>query len=59
MKLYAGAIRFIGDAKKKLNEIINSKEDDVRYYNICNKDKAKILIDGKGTVLQEVDYYLL
>lgn len=45
--------------KKRIKAIINSKEDDVRYYNICPKDKAKILIDGKGSVHQDADYYLL
>ncbi len=45
--------------KGRLESIINSKEDHIRYYSICEKDKAKILIDGHGTVQQEADYHLL
>ena len=45
--------------KSRLEIIINPKEDHIRYYHICKKDKEKILIDGTGTLSQESDYHLL
>lgn len=45
--------------KKRLATIINPKEDNIRYYSICNKDKQKIIIDGAGSLTQDNDYYLL
>lgn len=47
------------ELKGRLELIINSEEDHIRYYSICKKDKGKILIDGNGSVHQEADYHLI
>ena len=47
------------ELKSRLELIINPAEDHIRYYSICNKDKAKILIDGKGSIHQDADYHLM
>ena len=49
----------LNDLKNRLETIINSEEDHIRYYSICKKDKAKILIDGKGSIHQDADYHLI
>ncbi|MEE9326664.1 MAG: CRISPR-associated endonuclease Cas2 [Cocleimonas sp.] len=46
------------ELKARLEAIINKKEDHVRYYGICNKDKSKILIDGSGSITRDNDYYM-
>ena len=45
--------------KQRLKKIINEKEDDIRYYGICNKDRSKIVFDGITSMTQNNDYYLL
>ncbi len=40
-------------------EIMNPKEDHVRYYGLCNKDKTKVLLDGKGVISKEQDHHIL
>lgn len=44
--------------KNRLEKIIHTDKDHVRYYSICNKDKNKIQIDGKGTLTPQKDYHL-
>ena len=45
--------------KQRLEKIINTNEDHIRYYGICNKDKGKILFDGMGSITPDNDYHLL
>ena len=45
--------------KQRLKKIINEKEDDIRYYGICNKDRSKIVYDGIASMTQNNEYYLL
>jgi len=47
------------DIKQRLEKIINTTEDHIRYYGICNKDKGKILLDGTGSITQNNDYHFL
>ncbi len=47
------------DLKTRLDTIINKKEDHVRYYGLCNKDKPKILLDGAGSITPDNDYHLI
>ncbi len=46
------------DLKIRLDTIIDKKEDHVRYYGLCNKDKPKILLDGEGSITKDDDYYM-
>ena len=47
------------EIKQRLKKVINTKEDHIRYYGICNKDKSKILFDGTGILTPDADYHLL
>ena len=45
--------------KQRLEKIIDPEVDHIRYYGLCPKDKNKILMDGKGSLTEDQDYYLL
>ncbi len=45
--------------QQRLTNIINPKEDHIRYYKLCDKDKNKITLDGRGQITQDDDYYFL
>lgn len=47
------------ELQQRIDSIIDSQEDHLRYYRLCGKDLPKIQIDGRGTVSTESDYYLL
>jgi len=45
--------------KQALNRLIDETEDRVRYYELCPKDKPKIIIDGQGQVTKPADYHII
>ncbi len=44
--------------EEKLAGILDPEEDQVRYYNLCPKDRDGILIDGDGEVTREHDFLM-
>ena len=44
------------DLKQRLAEKINSSEDNVRYYVLCDACLKKVEIHGKGQVTQDTGY---
>jgi CRISPR-associated protein Cas2 len=40
-----------------LQTLMDEQEDHVRYYQLCNQDRGKILIDGIGEVTPNHDYH--
>ncbi len=44
--------------KEKLAGLLDPAEDQVRYYILCPKDRAGIVIDGEGEVTKEHDFLL-
>ena len=49
----------LDELKNRLNDLIDEKEDHVRFYPLCPKDLPGILIDGPGNVTGDPDYHLL
>lgn len=47
------------ELQRRLGDLMNPAEDQVRYYNLCGKDKRHIVIDGAGRVSVDPDYNLL
>lgn len=47
------------DLWKRLTAIIDDKADKLRSYRMCGKDQAAVLIDGKGKISQDWDYFIL
>lgn len=45
--------------KQHIAKIIVPEEDHIRYYGLCHKDQAKVLLQGAGKRSQERDFYLL
>ena len=45
--------------KQRIEKIIDPDEDHVRYYGLCGKDIAKILMDGQGDLSVDEDYHLI
>ncbi|MGH8548900.1 MAG: CRISPR-associated endonuclease Cas2 [Methylococcales bacterium] len=45
--------------KRQVLRWIDPKEDHVRYYPLCGKDKPGILLDGPGTISANPDYHLV
>ncbi|MEE9356408.1 MAG: CRISPR-associated endonuclease Cas2 [Methylococcaceae bacterium] len=44
--------------QQKIAALINIEADHVRYYPICPKDQKGILLDGKGSISPNNDFYL-
>jgi CRISPR-associated protein Cas2 len=44
--------------KKRLAKLIDPELDQVRYYRLCAKDLALILLNGSGIITTEPDYHL-
>jgi len=49
----------ITDLKHRLCRIADLSEDQIRYYQLCPKDKEKILIDGPGEVTRDEDFKVI
>lgn len=45
--------------KQRIAEWIDAREDHVRYYPLCPKDVAGIVIDGTGDKTLDSDYFLV
>ena len=45
--------------QQRLSDLMNPAEDQVRYYNLCGKDKQLIVIDGAGQVSTDPDFTIL
>ena len=46
----------LADLKQRLAEKIDSSEDNVRYYVLCDACLKKVEIHGKGQVTQDTGY---
>ena len=46
----------LADLKQRLAEKIDSSEDNVRYYVLCDAGLKKVEIHGKGQVTQDTGY---
>lgn len=42
----------------RVKKIINTEEDSVRYYSLCQSCLPKIMIDGLGEVQREKPYFV-
>ena len=49
----------IQELQQRLDVLIAQEKDRVHYYPLCQKDRARILIDGPGAVTQDWDYFLI
>jgi CRISPR-associated protein Cas2 len=47
------------ELQKRLAHLIDVEQDEVRYYQLCQKDVEKIRIDGQGKVSQDYDYMIV
>lgn len=45
--------------QEKLTALIDHKDDHIRYYTICPKDKKGILLDGKNKSSTNNNYHLV
>jgi CRISPR-associated protein Cas2 len=45
--------------KERLGGLIDSKEDNVRYYILCETCVKKIEVQGKGAVTQDTGYVIV
>ena len=48
----------IRSVQQKIAAIIDEEEDHVRYYKLCGKDRAAIVIYGPGKLTKPEDFYL-
>ncbi len=49
----------LGNLKQKLVDTINSAEDNIRLYILCEDCKRKVLIEGEGTVTEDEEVYVV
>lgn len=47
------------ELKERIADLIDEKEDHVRYYPLCPKDVSGLIIDGTGQKTMDPDYYLI
>ena len=47
------------ELQRRLGDLMEPVEDQVRYYNLCGKDKQNIVVDGAGRVSTDPDYTIL
>jgi CRISPR-associated protein Cas2 len=47
------------ELQRRLGDLMEPTEDQVRYYSLCGKDKQHIVIDGAGRVSADPDYTIL
>lgn len=45
------------ELKTRIADLIDEKEDNVRYYPLCQKDVPCIVIEGHGEISVNSDYY--
>jgi len=51
--------REVARLKALVRTLIDRKEDRVRYYALCAKDRAQIRNDGPGEVSRDWDYQII
>jgi CRISPR-associated protein Cas2 len=49
----------VAELAVRLDQLIDAREDHVRYYPLCPKDEALIIVDGPGKICRDLDYFLL
>ena len=49
----------VQDLQQRLENWLETSEDQVRYYRLCGKDKEQIIVDGTGRVTSDPDFHLL
>lgn len=49
----------LAELQQRLGELMDAREDHVRYYALCGKDRAEIIIDGTGIVSTDPAYRIL
>ncbi|MGZ5028157.1 MAG: CRISPR-associated endonuclease Cas2 [Methylobacter sp.] len=47
------------ELQRRLGNLMEPAEDQVRYYSLCGKDRQRIVIDGAGHLTADPDYNLL
>ena len=47
------------ELQRRLSDLMEPAEDQVRYYSLCGKDKQHIVIDGVGRISTDPDYTIL
>lgn len=47
------------ELQRRLSDLMEPAEDQVRYYSLCGKDKQHIVIDGTGRLSTDPDYNIL
>ena len=47
------------ELQARLARILEPTDDTVRYYRLCGKDAASILVDGKGEVSRDSFYHIV
>ncbi|MCB1809949.1 MAG: CRISPR-associated endonuclease Cas2 [Candidatus Competibacteraceae bacterium] len=47
------------ELQERLLPLIDEAVDKLRYYPLCGKDVAAVLIDGKGTLSKDWDYFIV
>jgi CRISPR-associated protein Cas2 len=49
----------VRELQRRVETLIAWEEDRVRYYTLCKKDQAQIVVDGPGGVTINWDYYVV
>jgi CRISPR-associated protein Cas2 len=47
------------EMRRRTARLIDPVEDRVRFYQLCEKDRRQILVDGPGDVTRDWDYYMV
>jgi len=43
----------------RLKKLIEPEEDKLRLYILCEKDVARVIVDGKGEISKNKDYHIV
>ncbi|MEO0129902.1 MAG: CRISPR-associated endonuclease Cas2 [candidate division WOR-3 bacterium] len=43
----------------RIQSVIDATEDNVRFYILCESCKGKIMVEGSGSVTEEVEVYIV
>lgn len=49
----------LAELQERLIALIDVSVDKLRFYPLCGKDVAAIVIDGKGELSKDWDYYII
>jgi CRISPR-associated protein Cas2 len=49
----------LGALKRRIEPLIDSNADHVRYYPLCPKDVPRVVLDGKATLSTDPDYHVI